>query len=268
MRDVVIKVENLGKQYHLGSSPRHDTLRDAMTSTFNRSNLQTCQRSNDTIWALKDVSFQVERGEVLGIIGRNGAGKSTLLKIVSRITEPTEGETVINGRAGSLLEVGTGFHPELTAREHVYLSGAILGMIRAKIDRKFDELVAGSSEDPSYSLDLIPREAAVAIGGKHRQFDPTVQIHVTLHVYVEQQTVAFTTASSADPDWETVLRTRGVHRSLCHIPAHFLNTGHHRVNVLVVRDRSRVIHKEEDALSYDIVETGERAAWFGRSPAS
>ena len=101
--------------------------------------MATCKR---TIWALKDVSFEVEPGEALGIVGRNGAGKSTLLKILSRITEPTSGRVELQGRVGSLLEVGTGFHPELTGRENVYLNGAILGMRKAEIARKFDEIVA------------------------------------------------------------------------------------------------------------------------------
>ena len=145
MSDIAIRVENLSKRYKIGVR-RDDTLRDAIVNVFKRSNVKTLERSNvdDTIWALRDVSFEVKRGEVVGIIGRNGAGKSTLLKILSRITEPTSGRAIINGRVGSLLEVGTGFHPELTGRENIYLNGAILGMTRAEIDRKFDEIVAFS----------------------------------------------------------------------------------------------------------------------------
>jgi lipopolysaccharide transport system ATP-binding protein len=109
----------------------------------------------DTIWALKDVSFEVKQGEVVGIIGSNGAGKSTLLKILSRITKPTEGRAEIHGRVGSLLEVGTGFHPELTGRENLYLNGAILGMKKAEIERKFDEIVAFTEvERPLPRVDL------------------------------------------------------------------------------------------------------------------
>jgi lipopolysaccharide transport system ATP-binding protein len=153
MTEVAIRVENLSKQYRIGKPERYRTLRDtlagAMSAPFrglsrlvNPRSAGNHPRSNNTIWALKDVSFEIEEGEVVGIIGRNGAGKSTLLKILSRITKPTEGTAEIHGRVGSLLEVGTGFHPELTGRENIYLNGAILGMRKAEIGRKFDEIVA------------------------------------------------------------------------------------------------------------------------------
>lgn len=151
MSDVVIRVENLGKMYRIGKAQqRHDSLRDFIADCGLRiANLAQCNptsefrnpNSDDRIWALKDVSFEVKQGEVVGIIGRNGAGKSTLLKILSRITEPTEGRARVKGKVRSLLEVGTGFHPELTGRENIYLSGAILGMSKAEIDRRFDEIV-------------------------------------------------------------------------------------------------------------------------------
>ena len=156
MNDIAIRVESLSKEYHIGSNQNghfrykslRDTLAEAFISPFRRASsllrgeAYGAAEMNETIWALKDVSFEVKRGEVVGIIGRNGAGKSTLLKILSRITEPTEGQAAIYGRVGSLLEVGTGFHPELTGRENIYLNGAILGMRRAEIERKFDEIVA------------------------------------------------------------------------------------------------------------------------------
>ncbi len=140
-----IQVENLSKLYHIGRrQERNDTLRDALAGTFHRFT-RAAKRAkddeSDLIWALKDISFEVAPGEVLGVIGRNGAGKSTLLKVLSKITEPTSGRIVINGRVGSLLEVGTGFHPELTGHENIYLNGAILGMTRVEIERKFDEIV-------------------------------------------------------------------------------------------------------------------------------
>ncbi len=154
MSDIAIRVENLSKRYRIGQREPYRALRDvlargltapfrATASAFRRSPSATAnpRASNNNIWALKDVSFEVKKGEVIGIIGRNGAGKSTLLKILSRIAEPTEGYAEIHGRVGSLLEVGTGFHPELTGRENIYLNGAILGMKKHEIDRKFDEIV-------------------------------------------------------------------------------------------------------------------------------
>ena len=151
MSDLAIRVANLSKQYRIGlAKERPDTLRDLLMSGVHRlrnwfSRTQAGHADTpDHIWALKDISFEVQRGQVLGIVGRNGAGKSTLLKILSRVTDPTEGTGEIHGRVGSLLEVGTGFHPELSGRENIYLNGAILGMRREEIDRKFDEIVAFS----------------------------------------------------------------------------------------------------------------------------
>ncbi len=144
----IIRVQNLSKEYRIGAiQPPYQTLRESLTGAvripFSRRQDRRKPRF-EKIWALRDVNFEVEPGEVVGIIGRNGAGKSTLLKILSRVTDPTGGRVELYGRLGSLLEVGTGFHPELTGRENVFLNGAILGMRRAEIARKFDEIVAFS----------------------------------------------------------------------------------------------------------------------------
>jgi ABC-type polysaccharide/polyol phosphate transport system ATPase subunit len=149
MSDIVIRAEDLSKRYRIGERERYLALRDVLARAF--SNPARLFRSRTTvshngdhshIWALKDVSFEIRQGEVVGMIGRNGAGKSTLLKILARVTKPTGGFAEIHGRMGTLLEVGTGFHPELTGRENAFLSGAILGMSKAEIRRKFDEIIA------------------------------------------------------------------------------------------------------------------------------
>ncbi|HVO95446.1 MAG TPA: ABC transporter ATP-binding protein, partial [Terriglobales bacterium] len=163
MGDFALRAHNLSKRYRLGERERFNMLREKLTHTFaapyrwlsstnddKKTASAECGNKYPTFgtapmenfWALADVSFEIKRGEIVGIIGQNGAGKSTLLKILSRITEPTKGEAIVYGRIGSLLEVGTGFHPELTGRENVYLNGAIMGMKKTEIDRRFDEIVA------------------------------------------------------------------------------------------------------------------------------
>jgi lipopolysaccharide transport system ATP-binding protein len=146
MSEVAIRASGLGKQYRLGQAEQYQALRDVIARTvaapFRRNGRRERPAGPDRFWALREISFEIGRGEAVAIVGRNGAGKSTLLKLLSRIAEPTEGWARVEGRVGSLLEVGTGFHPELTGRENVYLNGAILGMRRREIDARFDEIIA------------------------------------------------------------------------------------------------------------------------------
>lgn len=193
MTNCAIHVENLGKLYRINQrQERYATLRDSFAETlatpFRKAAMhlrRNKQDSSDMIWALRDLSLQIEPGEVVGVIGRNGAGKSTLLKILSRITEPTQGYADINGRVGSLLEVGTGFHPELTGRENVFLNGAILGMRREEINRKFDEIVAFSEVER-----FIDTPVKRYSSGMHMRLAFSVAAHLQTEILLVDEVLA------------------------------------------------------------------------------
>jgi lipopolysaccharide transport system ATP-binding protein len=408
MSNIAIRVEDLSKRYTIGQiQNRNDSLRDTIVAGWRnlgrwKQGLSGNGKAAESIlWALKDVSFQVARGEVVGIIGSNGAGKSTLLKVLSRITEPTQGDAWLHGRVGSLLEVGTGFHPDLTGRENIYLNGAILGMRKREIARKFDEIVAFSEVEKfldtpvkRYSSGMYVRLAfavaahlepeilivdeVLAVGdagfqkkclGKMgdvaqqgrtvlfvshnmvavqtlceraiwlnqgkiasdgrsesvvRQYlganassivteqvynniedapgNDIVRLHrvcvrpeggaptepitmqtplvvevefwnqvagsdldVTLHLYTEQEVIAFTTGSVYDPVWRGKPLPVGLYRSTCHIPGNLLNSGVHRILLLVVKDQSAAIFQHQ-SVSFEVIEDERVGAWYGKEP--
>ncbi len=405
----IVRVDKLSKQYVIGArEAAYETIRESITAAvrapFNRLRGGNGKRSHETIWALKDVSFEVAPGDVVGIIGRNGAGKSTLLKVLSRITEPTTGRAQLFGRVASLLEVGTGFHAELTGRENIFLNGAILGMKRAEIARKFDQIVDFSELEKfldtpvkRYSSGMYMRLAfAVAShlepeilvvdevlavgdaqfqkkclgkmsdvategrtvlfvshnmlavqslckralwldGGKvnldgdagtvvssyvNRAFEndglmeemwpdresapgndavrlhrirvrsqagttseplttatpfsievdywnlvPNAKLHITLHLYTEQEVIAFTTGSASDAEWSGRPMATGLFRSVCQIPADLLNVGYHRFKVLVIKDLSSVLFQRDSSVSFEILDLKEREiSTYGREP--
>ena len=404
----IIKAENVSKQYRIGTAEASRQSLRELLAAVGRNPFKQFRRvaasNSETIWALRNVSFEVQRGEVLGFIGPNGAGKSTLLKILSRITEPTEGRIEIYGQVGSLLEVGTGFHPELTGRENIFLNGAILGMRRVEIERKFDEIVAFSEVerfidtpvkyystgmymrlafavaahlepeilivdevlavgDTAFQKKCLGKMSEVAKQGRTvlfvshnmiaaqslcdhvfwldhggiveggpasevianyfrssgektdiseeiwhdpstapgneivrlhhirvRQQDettsepltmqtpflidleywnlqPNIELHLTLHLYTDQDIIAFTTGSAPESPWTNRGMPAGLFRSTCYVPGELLNTGRHRFSVLVVKDRSTVIYQYRSVVSFDVVDLRERTgSWFGREP--
>lgn len=188
MSDLAIKAEGIGKRYRIGAAQRYRTLRESLVGFLRRPLLPASNDDGTTdrhIWALRDVSFEVRKGEVVGIIGRNGSGKTTLLRILSRITEPTEGRAEVCGRVGTLLEVGTGFHPELTGRENIFLNGAVLGMSKADIRREFDAIV--SFADVERFLDTPVKHYS---SGMHVRLAFSVAAHMSPDILVVDEVLA------------------------------------------------------------------------------
>jgi lipopolysaccharide transport system ATP-binding protein len=411
MSTTVISIENVSKRYQLGTIGT-GTFYGDLKSWWARQRgkpdpyqkiieADHGKHQGETLWALKGINLQVQQGEVLGIIGRNGAGKSTLLKILSEVTAPTTGEVKIKGRIGSLLEVGTGFHPDLTGRENVFLNGAILGMTKVETSQKFDEIVdfsgiekfidtpvkryssgmyvrlafavaahlkpeiliidevlaVGDAEFQKKCLgkmgdtakegrtvlfvshnmtairSLCPKtilleDGSISMSGKTEEVvenyfkmqdsntlarewqDPgsapgndLVRLHriwikadlddekqiisrtvplqfgveywnltgsdlqMTLHFLVEDSIVAFTTGSSHSANWKDFAKAQGLLRSICEIPAFFLNTGNYQINLLVVKDDSRSIFTIKNAISFHVQDDEIREpGWFGKEP--
>lgn len=408
MNDAVIRVVDLSKQYRIGRKQAcYKTLGETLSQTLTaplrklRSAFQNSNGHQDNrIWALKNLSIEIKRGEVLGIIGRNGAGKSTLLKILSRITEPTEGYADVHGSVSSLLEVGIGFHQELTGRENIYLNGAILGMRRTEIARNFDEIVAfaeidkfidtpvkryssgmylrlafavaahlqseilivdevlavgdaqfqkkclgkmneirsggrtilfvshnlaaiqslcsralwvqdgraiedgqpgavvsdylktatafvgdkvwndpreapGGDEVRLHSIRLTPEDETTVdrmntgtplmIEIQYWNLRPDTQLDMNIAVYNQEEICVFSSNSANEQSWQRKPLPSGLFRTQCHIPGNMLNDGGYRVSLLVIKDSATVVHRENDALVFQIQDNVEdRNGWYGK----
>jgi len=259
MIDIAIRVDGLGKYYRIGRRESYKTLRDSLTDLIhaplrrlslsarpNSSSNEQPQVDDGHIWALRDVSFEVKRGEVLGVIGRNGAGKTTLLKILSRITEPTEGHAEIHGRVGSLLEVGTGFHPELTGRENIYLNGAILGMKRVDIDRKFDEIVSFAEIDK-----FIDTPVKHYSSGMHVRLAFAVAAHLEPEILVVDEVLAVGDISFQRKCLGKMEAVSSEGRTVVFV-SHNMTAARNLCNRAIILDQGRLIHSAEisEAVEY------------------
>jgi len=253
--DPIIKVENLSKRYRIGArQSAHTTLRESLAEAL-RDPLKRLRRNGhagETVWALKDVSFEVKQGEVVGIIGRNGAGKSTLLRILSRITEPTAGRVELGGRVGSLLEVGTGFHPELTGRENIFLNGAILGMKRAEIERKFDEIVA-FSEIEKFIDTPVKRYSS----GMYLRLAFSVAVHLDPEILVMDEVLAVGDSAFQQKCLDKMQEIRQQGRTILFV-SHSMPAVTRLCERVILIDKGQVL---SDGPAYEVVSTYLSTGW-------
>lgn len=238
MGNVAIHCESLGKRYRLGARPTN-SLREALmgrlTSRFHRNGDSFQSADRGTIWALRNVSFEIKHGEVVGLIGRNGAGKSTALKLLSRITEPTEGHAQVRGRVGSLLEVGTGFHHELSGRENIFLTGAILGMRKAEIERKFDAIV-DFAEVEKFLDTPVKRYSS----GMYVRLAFAVAVHLTAEILLVDEVLAIGDAQFQKKCFERVRNIGSSGRTILFV-SHNMAAMRQICNRGIVLDRGNLI---------------------------
>jgi lipopolysaccharide transport system ATP-binding protein len=252
----IIKVEHLGKQYRLGALPAGSvTFREMLSMTMRTTLKQAAdgksRSTNQKIWALKDVSFDVQPGEVVGLIGHNGAGKSTLLKILSRIVQPTTGRYELYGRVGSLLEVGTGFHPDLSGRDNVFLNGAILGMKRAVIERKFDEIVAFSEIE-----EFIDTPVKWYSTGMYLRLAFSVAVHMETEILFVDEILAVGDAGFQNKCFEKIQAIMKEGRTIIFV-SHMMSAVTRLCERVIWIDRGRILH---DGPAREVVNTYLSAA--------
>ncbi|MBN2500663.1 MAG: ABC transporter ATP-binding protein [Anaerolineales bacterium] len=272
MTKYAVQVRDIGKSYRIGAQQeRYRTLRDSISNAFSwpaRLLRGEIGSRTDTIWALREINFDVEQGQVLGIIGRNGAGKSTLLKILSRVTEPTEGQALINGRVGSLLEVGTGFHPELSGRENIFLNGAVLGMKRREINAKFDEIVefAGVSK-------FIDTPVKRYSSGMYLRLAFSVAAHLEPEILVVDEVLAVGDAEFQRKCLGKMSDVAQAGRTVLFV-SHDMSAVLRLTEEAIVLDKGRMVHraKTKDAVDYymssGFSQSGERTWAADEIPAT